>query len=64
MERGGTQAAMKTVVAQCGIKNGLDSLPGPQLCHTSLPIKMVISHSNTWTAEPLKVAIVQLFKVK
>jgi integrase/recombinase XerD len=34
MDRGGTQAAMKAVATQCGIKKNLDSLPSPQLCHS------------------------------
>ncbi len=35
MDRGGTQAAMKAVVAQCGIKKSLDPLPEAQLCDPS-----------------------------
>jgi len=35
MDRGGTQAAMKAVVAQCGIKKSLHSLPQTRLCHPS-----------------------------
>ncbi len=35
MDRGSTQAAMKAVVAQCGIKKSLDPFPAPQLCHPS-----------------------------
>jgi integrase len=33
MDRGGTQAAMKAVVEQCGIKKSLDSHASPQLCN-------------------------------
>jgi integrase/recombinase XerD len=35
MDRGGAQTAMKAVVAQCGIKKSLDSLPAPQFRHPS-----------------------------
>jgi len=35
MDRGGTQAAMKAVVDQCGIKKSLGSLPSPQFCNPS-----------------------------
>ena len=35
MDRGGTQAAMKAVVKQCGIKKSLDSLPAPRLRNPS-----------------------------
>ena len=35
MDRGGVQKAMKIVVAECGIKKSLHSLPSPQLRHTS-----------------------------
>ena len=35
MDRGGTQAAMKAVVEQCGIKKSLDSFPPPQFCNPS-----------------------------
>lgn len=35
MDRGGTQKAMKTVVAECGIKKSLHSLPSPRFCHAS-----------------------------
>jgi integrase len=34
MDRGGTQAAMKAVVAQCGIKKSLHSLASAQLCNS------------------------------
>ena len=35
MDRGGAQAAMKTVVEQCGIKKSLHSLPAAQFRHPS-----------------------------
>lgn len=34
MDRGGTQAAMKTVVDPCGIKKSLDTLPAARLCNS------------------------------
>jgi len=34
MDRGGTQAAMKAVVDQCGIKKSLSPLPAPQFCNS------------------------------
>jgi len=34
MDRGSTQAAMKAVVASCGIKKSLPSLSATQFCHT------------------------------
>ena len=33
MDRGGAQSAMKTVVAQCGIKKSLNPLASPLLCY-------------------------------
>jgi integrase len=35
MDQGGTQAAMKAVVTQCGIKKSLHTPPSSQLCHSS-----------------------------
>ena len=35
MDRGGTQKAMKVVVAECGIKKSPYTFPPPQFCHPS-----------------------------
>ncbi|MBW1992931.1 MAG: hypothetical protein JRI77_00615 [Deltaproteobacteria bacterium] len=35
IDRGGAQKAMKVVVAECGIKKSLYSIPSAQFCHAS-----------------------------
>ena len=54
MSRGGTQNAMKVVVAECGIKKSLYTLPETQFCNPSSRTRLKSSsHPGfAWTRQP------------